>query len=605
MRSRFVVGLMVVLLGVGCAGAESPSTPQDLAAIAHWSGNSPTGGDAFRFVVLSDRTGGHVPGHWEEAVKEVNLLRPDFVMCVGDLIEGYTEDVEKVTAEWEEFDAIVAGLDAPFFYCSANHDATNDVMLKIWLERYGRDGKSYYSFDYRDCHFIVLDSQSANRVPEFAEAQLAWLRDDIEKAADAKHVFVFYHHPRMDNPANFLNMLMLLPAEKTTIFNGHNHVLSYFEQDGIPNIVLSHTGSGTNRAAEDLGNYRMFAHVTVDDGEPSISLATLHEIRSLEYAADVTAARGLVEGTNVGMALPEGGALTVTMKNPTEAPAAIELTWSGDDWKVSPASFDVTLDPDAEAEARFELTPLVDLPTRPMLTHSYKFTGPNGEPMEWRSEKRVPILPSLHIAFVGDEDLVLDGTLDDWAAVKQLTIDYKDMIFSGDFEGWSRSDLSAAVRAASDGQTLYLAFDVKDEQICDDGDEPWQNDAVELFWDARPIDQRNGKHGQNTGQVVFGIPAEGDQVVVKPYVGNPEVAHQAKTAVNRTKDGYTLEVAIPLAELGRTEAPKAGDMLFLQVQLDDRDRPADQVAPVNRFMSATGTGGSYANTEYYFPATFR
>ena len=46
----------------------------------------------FQFVVVTDRTGGHRPGIFEKGVEKVNLLQPEFVMSVGDMIEGYTTD---------------------------------------------------------------------------------------------------------------------------------------------------------------------------------------------------------------------------------------------------------------------------------------------------------------------------------------------------------------------------------------------------------------------------------------------------------------------------------------------------------------------------------
>src|SRR5688572_4625479 len=44
----------------------------------------------FQFVVVSDRTGAVRPGVFEEAVRKINLLQPEFVMSVGDLIMGYS-----------------------------------------------------------------------------------------------------------------------------------------------------------------------------------------------------------------------------------------------------------------------------------------------------------------------------------------------------------------------------------------------------------------------------------------------------------------------------------------------------------------------------------
>src|SRR5437016_2186150 len=57
----------------------------------------------FHFVVVSDRTGGHRARVFSEAVEQINLLQPAFVISVGDLIEGYTKDTGRLAQEWKEF----------------------------------------------------------------------------------------------------------------------------------------------------------------------------------------------------------------------------------------------------------------------------------------------------------------------------------------------------------------------------------------------------------------------------------------------------------------------------------------------------------------------
>ncbi len=42
-------------------------------------------------------------------------MQPAFVVSVGDLINGYTKDLEKINNEWEEFNSLVKKLEMPFF----------------------------------------------------------------------------------------------------------------------------------------------------------------------------------------------------------------------------------------------------------------------------------------------------------------------------------------------------------------------------------------------------------------------------------------------------------------------------------------------------------
>src|SRR5262245_50019753 len=90
--------------------------------------NDPT---EFQFAIVSDRTGGHRAQVFSRAVARLNLLQPEFILCVGDLIEGGRKKPETIAAEWKEFDDYVNQLKMPFFYVPGNHDvafAQNDKI---------------------------------------------------------------------------------------------------------------------------------------------------------------------------------------------------------------------------------------------------------------------------------------------------------------------------------------------------------------------------------------------------------------------------------------------------------------------------------------------
>ena len=72
----------------------------------------PDANSNFQFAIVSDNTGGAYPGVFEVAMTKLNLMQPEFVMSVGDLIEGYTTR-EQVVREWEEIESYVNTLDMP------------------------------------------------------------------------------------------------------------------------------------------------------------------------------------------------------------------------------------------------------------------------------------------------------------------------------------------------------------------------------------------------------------------------------------------------------------------------------------------------------------
>jgi hypothetical protein len=104
--------------------------------------------DQFQFAVVADRTGGHREKVFGRAMAQINLLQPQFVMSVGDLIEGFNPNNPKaIRGEWNEFDGYVKKLDMPFFYVPGNHDLVDQEQMEIWDQRYG---KRNYHFIYKN-----------------------------------------------------------------------------------------------------------------------------------------------------------------------------------------------------------------------------------------------------------------------------------------------------------------------------------------------------------------------------------------------------------------------------------------------------------------------
>ena len=86
----FWFGVIMVMLSACGADPVREDTPTIAASVPRTDKPFLDTPDSFQFGVVSDRTGGHRPGVFDQAMDKINLLQPEFVMCVGDLIEGYS-----------------------------------------------------------------------------------------------------------------------------------------------------------------------------------------------------------------------------------------------------------------------------------------------------------------------------------------------------------------------------------------------------------------------------------------------------------------------------------------------------------------------------------
>ncbi|MGW8303956.1 MAG: metallophosphoesterase family protein, partial [Desulfobacterales bacterium] len=282
-----------IMLLNGCSTVQKGSTAAmlsyDKAALSGtkpWtSENFNNNPKNFQFAIIGDRTGGaNVQGTFDLAMGQLNLLQPEFVINVGDLIEGYSEEKAKLNAEWDEADAMLNKLEMPFFRTPGNHDIANDVAQQVWIDRHGA---TYYYFVYNNTLFIVLDSENPprkapdgmdeklatyNRLQtedpakaqamlaefmsdesvvaalgksiEFNDEQIAFVKDTLAQNADVRWTFLFIHEPAWENPSESFKAIQQLVKDRDhTFFGGHLHYYDYDEIDGHEHITMGPAGA--------------------------------------------------------------------------------------------------------------------------------------------------------------------------------------------------------------------------------------------------------------------------------------------------------------------------------------------------------------------------
>src|SRR6266849_2987990 len=206
----------------------------------------PIGAGAYRFVVYGDTRTRH-DVHRKVVKALVAHGIPDFVLHTGDLVADGND-----TSMWPVFFDIEKHLlrQTVFFPSLGNHERNSRDYYDFFQVT-----TPYYSFDWGNGHFIVLNSDVGNAAASerskdvFWTEQTRWLEDDLQSHQKADYRFVFAHHPPFtavarrqgDNP----NMTALVPMfEKyrvTAAFFGHDHNYQHYLKNGIHYVI---TGGG-------------------------------------------------------------------------------------------------------------------------------------------------------------------------------------------------------------------------------------------------------------------------------------------------------------------------------------------------------------------------
>lgn len=227
--------------------------------------------DQFTFAVVSDRTGGHREKVFSRAVQQINWLQPQFVLSVGDLIEGYTVKEDALKEQWDEFDGFVKRFEMPFFYVPGNHDLTNKTQVTKWGERYG---KRYYHFTYRGALFLCLCSENphSDGMGTIDKEQQEWVTKTLDANKDAKWTFVFMHKPlwnAKDLEKNGWGAVeKALAGRKHNVFVGHVHRYQVFERNGTQYYQLATTGGGSRMRGPQYGEFDQVMLITMKKDAP-------------------------------------------------------------------------------------------------------------------------------------------------------------------------------------------------------------------------------------------------------------------------------------------------------------------------------------------------
>lgn len=244
-------------------------------------------GETYRFVIIGDLTGGEEPGVFDYAIERINELAPDFVMCVGDLVEGYTKDKDVIDGQWERFNGSLAKLEVPFFYMAGNHDVGNPVLQQDWDERFGT---AYYTFTVNSDLFIVLNTFEPD-VDGISQQQADYLKEKILAHPKENRLFVFSHDAlwlKFDEHG-IKELAPLLQERNTTYFCGHEHRYLNKTHLGQQHYMLAGVATGDpGMRGIELGEFHNLMYATSSPSKFSLSNIKLEGLLPLRVVSNET-----------------------------------------------------------------------------------------------------------------------------------------------------------------------------------------------------------------------------------------------------------------------------------------------------------------------------
>jgi len=308
----FILLAFSLLSGMGCSTRQTDSSACTDAA------------NGFSFIFMSDSQADPETGDytaWGQLLQRAagDERRPAFVMIGGDLINDGNDQ-----AEWDAFFA--AGADVfkklDLYPAVGNHDNTELYKTMFNLPNNGPEGKqeAFYSFDYGDAHFTVMDS---NAMGAANQQDINWLKKDLSKT-DKTYKVVMFHHPAfpaIENPKDNIRaetiqkafVPIMEEAGVDLVLSGHQHVYMRTyplrngkrDEKGIVYLMGNSGGKFYNPGAYDyiacsISNQPVYSIVTIDKNGIDI------ETRS---------ATGVLLDSTKGPAIsPEQKDLTITVK---------------------------------------------------------------------------------------------------------------------------------------------------------------------------------------------------------------------------------------------------------------------------------------------------
>ena len=227
---------------------QPPGGPAVAASSIHFALREAAATPSFTMVAYGDpqpETMAEIGYIRDGVAPQLKSTGADFALVLGDIM---FDDLSLM----DPYVDAMQGADMPLWHVAGNHDYDLPAVEdgEVTLSTYGATfGPSYYSFEYGQVHFVVLDtlewaSASGDERGYYTgrvdERQLRWLANDLQHVPADRLVVLASHVPlkSMDNQAktrieNYARVLDVMAGrEHLLALAGHLHTIEHHYLDG-------------------------------------------------------------------------------------------------------------------------------------------------------------------------------------------------------------------------------------------------------------------------------------------------------------------------------------------------------------------------------------
>ena len=237
---------------------------------------APKYGAPIRFVVYGDTRFAEKPRPIQaQLIDAIQNDKPAFIINTGDIVTNGLNPVHWDTYFEMNKDIIKS---IPYYVSLGNHEKDSPYYYKYFSPA---ENENYYSFNWSNCHCVVIDSEGPHeeaehaldyegrkdakrKTKEFWDKQLAWLCKDLQNHKEFDFTLVFMHQPlfslkesRRGEQNEFQERFAQIFEDfgVDIVFSGHDHMYQRHFVKPVHYVVTAGGGAGLYSPGKPFTKY--------------------------------------------------------------------------------------------------------------------------------------------------------------------------------------------------------------------------------------------------------------------------------------------------------------------------------------------------------------